>query len=367
MRLVHLNDPDIPSLKRRAFPDALIPDKQEIRSRLRARRQGLDPRAARHKSHRVTQNLVSLPGFQNARCIAMYSSLAEEAGTREMMIAALRQQKKIAVPKVYGRDMQLLRVCDVERDLALQGAFGIMEPDPDLCDPVPLDEVDWFVVPGVAFDRFGSRVGFGAGYYDRLLPRKRPDAGVVGVAFDFQVVHALPAHEGDHPMDAVITDEAVYEPGVTVFRTRDELETQAWAARLIEAGLGEGGVSALHAGLGVGKTVFVQGLAKALHVRGEAASPTFVYCREYRGDRVLYHADAYRVDAIQGSDVSFWSEILEQPGIVAVEWAERLGPLLSKSTIHLFGDILGDGTREWILWTARRDQRPMHDRLRERS
>ncbi len=357
---------DLNTLKQRAFQDAMARDKRGLRSFMRARRKAQDLRAAQQKSRRITQTLVSLPEYQKARCVALYSSLAEEVGTRELMQAALRQGQVIAVPKVNGSEIRLLRVCDLERDLVLPGSFGILEPDPALCEPVPMETVDLFVVPGLAFDRFGSRVGFGAGFYDRLLPGKRPGARVMAVAFDFQVVHAIQTHERDHPMEAVITEEEVYEPCGSLFRSRDELETQALAARLIQAGLGEGGVLALHAGLGVGKTVLVRGLAEAVHAPAAAASPTFVYCREYRGDNVLYHVDAYRLEAIPAGDASFWSEMLEQPGIVAVEWAERLGLLLPKSTIHLFADIMEDGAREWILWTARRDQRFLHKALRER-
>lgn len=356
---------DLNTLKQRAFPEITARDKGAIRSLMRNRRKTQDPRATQQKSHRITQTLVSLPEYGDARCVALYSSLAEEVGTREMMQTSLRQGQVIAVPKVRGPEIQLLRVCDLERDLALQGSFGILEPNPALCEPIPMEAVDLFVVPGLAFDRFRSRVGFGAGFYDRLLPGKRPAARVVAVAFDFQVFHAIHTHERDYPVDAVVTEQTVYEPRGSVFYSRDESETRALAARMIQAGLGAGGVLALHAGLGVGKTVFVRGLAEALHTRGAAASPTFVYCREYPGDTVLYHVDAYRVEGIPAGDASFWSELLEQPGIVAVEWAERLGPLLPKSTIHVFGDILEDGTREWILWTARRDQHSLHESLRE--
>jgi len=348
------------ALKRRAFPPTAIWEKSVLRRSMRDKRSTQDSRAIRCKNRIIAETVLSLPEIQAAQCVAAYASLPAEGGTDEILSSFLKQNKQVVLPRVSGKKLELYRIRNLSDDLAPQGAFSIREPIPSRCEQISPSKVDFFLIPGVAFDLFGSRAGFGAGYYDRLLSQRRQDAVAAALAFEFQVVHGLEAAEHDIPADLVVTDESVYELTLSSFFSVNEKETQELAQRLLRNGLREGGLIAIHGGLGIGKTIFVQGLAAALGAKGQAASPTFVYCREYRAAVPLFHADCYRIEEISPEDEEFWRETIDRPGIVAVEWAEKLGALLPKNAIHLFGDVRDDGQREWTLATVLREQKSLH-------
>jgi 5-formyltetrahydrofolate cyclo-ligase len=118
------------------------------------------------------------------------------------------------VPWRAGERLELFAI-DGPGDLAV-ASFQLLEPSADVrADPgrrVAPADVDLFIVPGVAFDRHGGRLGYGRGYYDRLLALARTGAGVFGLAFEAQLVERVPAAAHDIPMNAVITEAAVYAP-----------------------------------------------------------------------------------------------------------------------------------------------------------
>lgn len=123
-------------------------------------------------------------------------------------------------------------------------------------------------------------------------------------------------------------------PRTEVVISRRPADTRALAARLA-AELGPGSVLALHGDLGAGKTCFVQGLARALGVRGAVRSPTFTLVHEHAGSLPLYHIDLYRVGAADEALAFGLDEYLHGRGVAAVEWAERVAPLLPAGTLHL--------------------------------
>ena len=117
--------------------------------------------------------------------------------------------------------------------------------------------------------------------------------------------------------------------------TQSPEQTHALAQRLA-AELGPGSVLALHGDLGSGKTCFVQGLARALGVKGPVSSPTFILVNEHAGRLPLFHVDLYRIRGEEEADTLALDEYLESDGITAVEWAERASALLPARTLHLF-------------------------------
>ena len=185
--------------------------------------------------------------------------------------------------------------------------------------------------------------------------------------FEFQVECAIPTLDHDCSVDLIVTEKNVYHPMISTTRCPKEPDTRALAASILERGLQPGTVIALHADLGTGKTVFVKGLAAALHTREEAVSPTFVYCRHYHGTQDLFHVDAYRLDSISGPDEAFWNETLGERGIISVEWAERLGTLMPKDAVHLFGSKLDSGDRDWTLFTPLAAQQGLHGEMNAAS
>ena len=118
------------------------------------------------------------------------------------------------------------------------------------------------------------------------------------------------------------------------YTTRSPEETHRLAAELADL-LEPGAVLALHGDLGAGKTCFIQGLARALGVRGAVSSPTFTLVNEHEGRRRLHHIDLYRIDSPEEALAMGLDDYLYSAGVTAIEWAERVGPLLPKNTYHI--------------------------------
>lgn len=145
-----------------------------------------------------------LAGFTQARVVCLYvSAFAEEFETRPLLRTALSLGKVLVCPRVdrAARRLVLHVVDDLDHDLAT-GAMGIPEPRPDRPRIEP-EEVDWLLAPGLGFDEAGYRLGRGAGYYDRLLPRLNPIAMTWALCFESQWVPTLPRADHDIPLRGV--------------------------------------------------------------------------------------------------------------------------------------------------------------------
>src|SRR5262249_20104673 len=120
--------------------------------------------------------------------------------------------KRVVIPYCVDERLELFHLSDMDQ-LAV-GTFEVLEPKPELRVSgqrlVPPAEIDLAVVPGVAFDRDGRRLGHGMGYYDRLLTELRADASLVALAFECQMFPGVPTDAHDVPMDKIITERAVY-------------------------------------------------------------------------------------------------------------------------------------------------------------
>jgi 5-formyltetrahydrofolate cyclo-ligase len=115
----------------------------------------------------------------------------------------LRLGKRVVVPKVSGRRLLLCELKDPDRDLA-PGSFGVWEPLPHAMRPVSPKALELVIIPGLAFDRRGHRLGHGLGYFDRFLRRVPRSAARIGVCFDFQLLDHLPNRPHDQAVDRVL-------------------------------------------------------------------------------------------------------------------------------------------------------------------
>jgi len=191
--------------------DELKRIKEQLRVRARARRRRQENREA--LSRRICRKLAALPEYHAAATLMSYVDIASEVRTRQFLSTARDHGKRVAVPYCAGDRLELFRFHRFD-ELA-PGTRGILEPLPRLRSrgerKVGLDEVDLVVVPGVAFDRRGGRIGQGKGYYDRLLRLAPPDTTLVALAFECQLVDEIPMLPHDVYMHKVITEEAIYE------------------------------------------------------------------------------------------------------------------------------------------------------------
>jgi 5-formyltetrahydrofolate cyclo-ligase len=163
----------------------------------------------------ICDKFMSLPAYAAAKTVKFYIDVRSEARTRHALPAALASGKKIVVPwcNEHG-ELELFHLTDIN-ELAT-GMYGILEPTSDLryipAKQVRTDELDLVMVPGVAFDRSGARMGHGKGYYDKLLQHARADAPLVALAFECQLFPEIPMGRHDVFMDMIITEKATY-PG----------------------------------------------------------------------------------------------------------------------------------------------------------
>lgn len=178
--------------------------KVEIRRSLREVRALLGVERRAELSAAVVRRLEQLPLVGMARCLGVYAAMAEEVDLRALCLARWARGAMTAFPRTAEGGWMEFGV--VERSDRLRpGRFGILEPD-ETCLPAQLTCV---LVPGVAFDRAGGRIGMGAGFYDRYLA-DHPEVPAVGVAFGCQVVERVPMEAHDRRMDVLVTDAMVW-------------------------------------------------------------------------------------------------------------------------------------------------------------
>ena len=162
------------------------------------------------KSQDIIDQVLHLHEYVRARGIACYVNKDSEVNTRPLIRAALDQEKRVLIPVVKKGDIELFfsEIKDLGSELA-PGTFGILEPKPENVHPVSLDTVDVIFVPGIVWDREGYRLGWGRGYFDRVIKNLPPHVRSAGLAFTMQLIGKVPRDQFDVPVDMVITESRV--------------------------------------------------------------------------------------------------------------------------------------------------------------
>jgi len=177
-------------------------DKKALRREIGAKKRALNAAEIESRSALLADKLYKTPQYRDCQSLYAYLSFNQEVRTNPIIQRAWADGKRVAVPKVVGDEMVFIRIDSFE-GLAPQGAFHIMEPIED--GPVAGDEKALILMPGLAFDPEGHRVGYGGGYYDRFL-EKEPDHPLVALCYDFQLYDRLEVEAHDVPVDVVLTD-----------------------------------------------------------------------------------------------------------------------------------------------------------------
>lgn len=188
-------------------------NKNAMRSAARARVAALGEEERRAAGEEIARRVWTLPEVADARVMLLYASMGREVPTDAIAAEAARRGITLTYPRCLRetRAMVLHRVGGYE-ELQSGGAFGIREPDP-ACPLVTIEEIDVALVPGLGWDRRGTRLGRGAGYYDRLFLNPAWRGFRCGLYFAAQEFDRLAANRFDAPLDAVVTElEAVRFP-----------------------------------------------------------------------------------------------------------------------------------------------------------
>ena len=177
-------------------------DKKALRREIGAKKRALSAAEIESRSAILADKLYKTTQYRDCQSLYAYLSFNQEVRTNPIIQRAWADGKRVAVPKVVGNEMVFIWIDSFE-GLAPQGAFHIMEPIED--GPVADDEKALILMPGLAFDPQGHRVGYGGGYYDRFLENE-PDHPLVALCYHFQLYDRLEVEAHDVPVDAVITD-----------------------------------------------------------------------------------------------------------------------------------------------------------------
>lgn len=187
--------------------EMLVNQKKEIRDKIRNMRDSLKPEEINSKSRIIQDKLWELITEQKFEKIMFYIAFGSEVRTQECIFKCINSGIKVIVP-VCSMDKQKLitpsRLLDPDLELA-KSKFGVPEPKPGFIRPFPPEKFDLVIVPGIAYDKKGYRIGYGAGYYDRFLKRC-PQALFLGLAYELQIVESAFPESWDVPVHQVITE-----------------------------------------------------------------------------------------------------------------------------------------------------------------
>ena len=174
-------------------------DKAALRRQIRERKRAMTEAQIDAASARLGVLFANCPQYRQAKTVYGYLPYNQEVRTVPMLEQALRDGKRVAVPKVYGDTMRFIYLSDLTQ--VAKGYAGIPEPIAD--EPVADDPDALVLMPGLAFTRQGDRMGYGGGFYDKFLAAE-PAHPTVALCYDFQIVEALPTEEYDIPVDLVL-------------------------------------------------------------------------------------------------------------------------------------------------------------------
>jgi len=182
-----------------------VSKKQILRREILKLRDGLLPEERGEKSKRIRGKLFALPEFKAAKTVLFYSAKGSEVETKRAIKKTLSSGKKVGLPIVKGKNLffsQILQFGELS-----PSTFGILEPKE--CRPISLDKADLTIIPGIAFDTQGNRIGFGKGFYDRFLEKIPERVLKIGLAFELQITATVPKTLTDIPVDKIITEKRI--------------------------------------------------------------------------------------------------------------------------------------------------------------
>jgi 5-formyltetrahydrofolate cyclo-ligase len=174
-------------------------DKKTLRKQIREQKQAMTPEQIESASDKLVQMFLETELYAQAKTIYGYLPYNQEVRTELILEQALADGKRVAVPKVYGDGMKFIYLSDLKQ--VAPGYAGIPEPVAD--GPLGDDPTALVLMPGMAFDKEGHRIGYGGGFYDKFLATE-PGHPTIALCYEFQMVEQLPTEEFDIPVDCVL-------------------------------------------------------------------------------------------------------------------------------------------------------------------
>ncbi|MGB8338181.1 MAG: 5-formyltetrahydrofolate cyclo-ligase [Burkholderiales bacterium] len=191
-------------------PDSIAQQKARLRWTMLDRRDALDENVRAQFNRSITGKLLALPEYVKSKTILAYMNIGSEFDTAEFLRDVLARGKILALPKVnkVKKVLDIYLVKNPATELR-DGVWGIAEPDENKCQRISIDEVDFILVPGLVFDAAGHRIGYGGGYYDKLLASRDKKILLVAAAYSMQLAISVPALPHDMKVNTVVTELSI--------------------------------------------------------------------------------------------------------------------------------------------------------------
>lgn len=186
----------------------LLAEKKALRAKILAVRRELKEAYRQKASQRMMDVFCALPDFKEPKVVMCYASMGDEVQILPLIQRWLDMGVTVTMPRVISKG-QMEAVTLPDLDSLVEGEYGILTPDPAKSQVVPPEELDMIVVPGVAFDTRGERLGMGAGFYDAYL-RQAVRAKRIALAYSCQLVANIPMEEHDELVHKIITEQGIY-------------------------------------------------------------------------------------------------------------------------------------------------------------
>lgn len=188
--------------------------KQELRAELLQRRRKLSQETILAQSSKMAEHLFAWPSYQQAKNIMFFLSMSDEPNMMTMIEHAWQQGKTVCIPHMRGQFAIMDAAIIKNMDSLVRGRFNLLVPDPAHVTLMEPSCIDVIVVPAVAYDRQGNRLGMGAGYYDRFIA-KATQAVLIGAIWSSQMVDALPVGQYDKPVQYLLREDGIIACGTS--------------------------------------------------------------------------------------------------------------------------------------------------------
>ncbi|MGA9179114.1 MAG: 5-formyltetrahydrofolate cyclo-ligase [Desulfobacterales bacterium] len=184
--------------------------KDDIRRNIEKALALLSDKEIKDKTQRIEKRLFEFANFLEANIVLLYINSHCEVNSLEIIKRCLNYKKIVILPAFVPTkyEMKLFKIDNLDTDLTL-GPRNILEPDPNQCNVVPIECIDIAIIPGVAFDEKGGRIGSGDGYYDRLIPKLPITTRKVALTFEDQIVSQIQMEAHDRHVDIIITEKRI--------------------------------------------------------------------------------------------------------------------------------------------------------------
>ncbi|MFA9422030.1 MAG: 5-formyltetrahydrofolate cyclo-ligase [Sedimentibacter sp.] len=186
-------------------------NKKEYRNKILKIRNNMENHDVKEKSSIIINKLMNLEAYKTSNVVFVYMDFKNEVMTKFLIKQMLVENKRVVIPYTDTINTVIIpsELKNMEEDLVVS-SYGYYEPKYENIVPVRPEEFDLIVVPGVVFDKNLNRIGFGKGYYDRILCHLKSSAQAVAIAYEFQVLDEVPSEVHDIKMDIIITEENIY-------------------------------------------------------------------------------------------------------------------------------------------------------------